>query len=172
MNSQIWEIIIAGLSVIIASLQFKLSKQINFQNISKEKGYFIIEETNIRKKDDEDYKKFIGKFDLNNAICFRLCGNGDVFLLREQIIINGIVVKNKELLESFFSIYAQDVPYGILIPLKKIDNEKPRLDIEITLKLKNIMGNIYTEKILLKFMKKNYEKEWVLQKSNTTFEFK
>lgn len=170
--SGIFEIIIAGLGVIIASLQFKLSKQINLQNISKEKGYFIMEETNIRKKDDEDYKKFMGVFDLNNPINFPLCGNGDVFLLKEQIIINGIVVKNKELLETFFSIYAQDVPYGIQIPLKKTDSEKPRLDIDITLKLKNIMGNIYTEKILLKFMKIDSEEEWVLQNSNTSFEFK
>ena len=71
---------IAGLSVIIACLQLKLSKQINAQNISKEKGYFIIEETNIRNKADADYERCIGVFDLRNALRFHLYGNGDVFL--------------------------------------------------------------------------------------------
>ena len=41
MSSGTCQIIIAGLSVVIACLQLRLSKQINRQNISKEKGYFI-----------------------------------------------------------------------------------------------------------------------------------
>lgn len=172
MINGICEIVIAGLSVIIACLQLKLSKQINAQNISKEKGYFIIEETNIRNKADTDYKRCIGLFDLRNALRFHLYGNGDVFLLKKQIIINGIVVENKELLETFFSIHAQDLPFGTLIPLKESDYEKRRLDIEITLKLKNIMGNIYTEKILLEFVKKDVDNEWFLHKKNTSFKFK
>lgn len=44
--------------------------------------------------------------------------------------------------------------------MKKSDFEKQRLDIEINLKLKNITGNIYTEKILLEFVKKDVDNEW------------
>lgn len=55
-------------------------KQINTQNISKERGYFIVEETNIRNKEDTDYERCIGLFDLRGALHFHLYGNGDVFL--------------------------------------------------------------------------------------------
>lgn len=166
------QIIIAGLSVVIACLQLRLSKQINRQNISKEKGYFIVEETNLRKKEAEDYKRCIGLFDLNKELRFQLCGNGDIFLLKKQIIINGITVDNQEPLETFFSIYTQDSPFGILLPLNDLDKEKPELDVEITLKLRNIMGNIYTEKILLEFQKRDITNEWFLHRKNTSFRFK
>mgnify|MGYP007033818997 FL=1 len=56
--------------------------------------------------------------------------------------------------------------------MKESDYEKRRLDIEITLKLKNIMGNIYTEKILLEFVKKDADNEWFLHKKNTSFKFR
>lgn len=102
MSSGTCQIIIAGLSVVIACLQLRLSKQINRQNISKEKGYFIIEETNLRKKEAEDYKRCIGLFDLNRELRFHLYGNGDIFLLKEQIVINGIIVESKEPIETFF----------------------------------------------------------------------
>lgn len=163
------QIIIAGLSVVIACLQLRLSKQINMQNISKEKGYFIVEETNIRKREDKDYNRCIGLFDLRDPLHFRLYGNGDVFLLKEQIVINGITVENQELLETFFSIYTQDNPYGIILPLKETDKAKPELDVEITLKMKNIMGNVYTERILLEFVKQGIDNMWFMQKKNTSF---
>lgn len=60
MSSGTCQIIIAGLSVVIACLQLRLSKQINRQNISKEKGYFIIEETNLRKKKLRTIKDVLG----------------------------------------------------------------------------------------------------------------
>ena len=101
MNTSL-EIIIAGLGVLVACLQIKLSMQINEQNLSREKGYFIMEETNIRKPKDDDYKKFIGLFKLENNLNFRLCGNGDVFIQQYLIEINGVVKEHKELLETFF----------------------------------------------------------------------
>lgn len=172
MISGVCEIIIAGLSVVIACLQLKLSKQINMQNLSREKGYFIIEETNLRKKEDFDYEKVKGLFDLKKPLHFRLYGNGDVFLLKEQVVINGVIVETREPLETFFSIYEQHSPYGILLPLKESDNAKVRLDIEITLRLKNVIGNIYTEKVLLIFVRENLQEKWRLQKKNTSFGFK
>ena len=172
MSSGTCQIIIAGLCVVIECLQLRLSKQINRQNISKEKGYFIIEETNLRKKEAEDYKRCIGLFDLNRELRFHLYGNGDIFLLKEQIVINGIIVESKEPIETFFSIYAQDCPYGILLSLSGLDKEKPELDVEITLKLRNIIGNVYTEKILLEFQKRDIANEWFLHRKNTSFQFK
>lgn len=122
--SGICEIIIAGLGVIVACLQIRLSKQINEQTISREKGYFIIEATNIRSKGDSDYKDCVGLFDLDGALHFNLYGNGDIFLLKQQIVINGVIVDNHELLETFFSIHGQEVPFGILLPLQPSDKMK------------------------------------------------
>lgn len=170
--NEILEIIIAGLSVIIACMQLRLSKQINKQELTKEKGYFIIEKTNLRKKDAEDYDRFTWLYDLKNALQFRLCGNGDVFLLREQIVVNNIVVEDHQLLETFFSIYDNNSHFGILLPLKSTYDTELRLDVEIMLKLKNIMGNVYSEKIFLEFTRSTPQIEWTLHKMNTSFEFK
>lgn len=166
--SSICEIIIAGLSVIVACLQIRLSKQINEQTISREKGYFIIEATNIRNKENSDYKRCVGLFDLDGPLHFKLYGNGDIFLLKQQIIINGIVVENHELLETFFSIHGQDAPFGILLPLKDSDKMKDRLDIEITLILRNITGYSYKQIIALRFEKRD-DRNWFLKKKNTFF---
>lgn len=175
---KVWEIMIAGLGLVIACLQYKLSKQINKQDISREKGYFILEETNLRKKEAEDFKRFVGMFALDdpyNPLHFRLYGNGDIFLLSEQIIIDGITVKNNEPLETFFSIYSQDTSIGrlgILLPLRESDKKKLRLDVEIILKMKNIMGNVYVERIILQFERQETGREWYLRRRNTYFQFK
>lgn len=163
--SMICEIIIAGLGVIVACLQIRLSKQINEQNISRDKGYFIVEETNIREKKDSDYKRCIGIFDLKTPLHFQLYGNSDVFLLKEQVKINGIIKDSKELLETFFSLYSQESPYGILLPLNEKDKEADRLDIDILLILKNINGYTYTEEISLVFSN-NSSYDWILKKKN------
>lgn len=74
------------------------------------------------------------------ALQFRLCGNGDVFILREQIMINNMIVEEKQPRETFFSIYDDSSYYGILLPIESINDELLRLDVEIILKLQNIMG--------------------------------
>lgn len=175
---EVWQIIIAGLGLVIACLQYKLSKQINKQDISREKGYFILEETNLRKKEDEDFKRYIGMFALDNPdypLLFRLYGNGDIFLLSEKIIIDGVTVKNNEPLETFFSIYAQETSvgrYGILLPLRETDKKKPILNVEILLKMKNIIGNVYIERLELEFERQETGEAWFLMKKNTDFQFK
>lgn len=166
--SGICEIIIAGLGVIVACLQIRLSKQINEQTISREKGYFIIEATNIRSKEDSDYKRCVGLFDLDGALHFNLYGNADIFLLKQQIVINGVIVDNHEPLETFFSIHGQDAPFGILLPLQSSDKMKERLDVEITLVLRNITGYSYKEIITLRFEKRD-DRNWFLKKKNIVF---
>ncbi len=171
----VWEIVIAGLALVIACLQYRLSKQINRQDISREKGYFILEETNLRKKEDEDYRRFVGLFELSNPLHFRLHGNGDIFLLKEQIIIDGVTVKCSEPLETFFSIYSQDTfvgRFGTIIPLREFDKEKATLNVEIILKMKNIMGNVYTEKLELEFERNEISGMWYLKRRKTYFQFK
>ena len=98
------------------------------------------------------------------ALQFRLCGNGDVFILREQIMIN-----KKQPRETFFSIYDDSSYYGILLPIESINDELLRLAVEIILKLQNIMGNVYYEKISLEFTRDKKCKLWTLHKKNNSF---
>lgn len=164
------EIIIAGLGVIVACLQVKLSMQINEQNISREKGYFIMEQTNIRKPDDDDYRRFIGLFQLKNDIRFRLYGNGDVFVLQKTIKVNGMIKENEEMLETFFSQFSQEAPLGFKLPLTSKDENSDRLDIEILFLLKNVTGYKYIERITLNFTKNDSDNIWILKKRNINFE--
>ena len=166
----ILEIIIAGLGVIVACLQVKLSMQINEQNISREKGYFIMEQTNIRKPDDDDYRRFIGLFQLKNDIRFRLYGNGDVFVLQKTIKVNGMIKENEEMLETFFSQFSQEAPLGFKLPLTSKDENSDRLDIEILFLLKNVTGYKYIERITLNFTKNDSDNIWILKKRNINFE--
>lgn len=166
----ILEIIIAGLGVIVACLQVKLSMQINEQNISREKGYFIMEQTNIRKPDDDDYRRFIGLFQLKNDIHFRLYGNGDVFVLQKTIKVNGMIKENEEMLETFFSQFSQEAPLGFKLPLTSKDENSDRLDIEILFLLKNVTGYKYIERITLNFTKNDSDNIWILKKRNINFE--
>ncbi len=103
------------------------------------------------------------------ALQFRLCGNGDVFILREQIMINNMIVEEKQPRETFFSIYDDSSYYGILLPIESINDELLRLDVEIILKLQNIMGNVYYEKISLEFTRDKKCKLWTLHKKNNSF---
>lgn len=174
-----WNIVITVLGVIIASLQLRLSWQINKLELTKEKGYFILRKTNMVNRGDEQYRSLNGKFDFRLPLYFDLKGNGDVFLVREQILINGVIVENLELLETFFSVRdteSIDDYFGIELPMKESYREYRRLNVEIILRLKNLMGNIYTENISIEFERENGDWEnicqgWTLRRRNTSFKF-
>lgn len=174
-----WNIVITVLGVIIAFLQLRLSWQINKLELTKEKGYFILRKTNMVNRGDEQYKRLYGKFDFRLPLYFDLKGNGDVFIIGEQVLINGVIVENLELLETFFSVRdteSIDDYFGIELPMKESYREYRRLNVEIILKLKNIMGNIYTENIIIEFERENGNWEnicqgWTLRRRNTSFKF-
>lgn len=164
-----WNILFAGLGVVIAGLQVRLSKQINEQNMAKERGYFIVEETNLSKRENDDYHKYIGIFNIKAPIHFNIHGNGDIFLLQQLISVNGNIVDRKEQLETFFPNSNEYAKFGILLPLKEKDKEQKRIDVDITLKMKNIMGYTYTEVVSLQFEKDDDNSLWFLKKRNTMF---
>ena len=71
---------------------------------------------------------------------------------------------------KLFSIYDESSNYGILLPLKSAGNMLLRLDVEIIFELRNIMGNVYFERILLEFRRDNVQIAWTLHRINTSFE--
>lgn len=164
------EVMIAAFGLIVACLQVRLSKQINEQNNSKEKGYFVTEYTNVRKRSDSDYKKFVRKFDLKNELRFYLSGNGDVFVLQRHIKVNGQIRESKELLETFFSKTLEEAPLSFPLPLLPKDEKNNNLDIEISFILKNVIGYKYMEKIYLEFERDRIDELWELKKLNINFE--
>lgn len=165
-----WEIIITIVEVIIAILQFYLVWKMNRQTLSKDKGYFIMQKTNISKEDDEDYKQVIFLYNLKKPLFFKLYGNGDVVLISEQITFNNIIVKTIEPRDQFLSIHDNSpVPYGIELPLNENNWNKERLDVDITWKLKNLMGYKYTQIIHLEFVRNSNATLWELKRQNMEF---
>lgn len=86
--------------------------------------------------------------------------------------LSNIIVEDKQLVETFFSVYDEKSYYGISLPEKSIDNELLRLDVNLTLKLKNTLDYVYFEKIILEFIRDNKQKLWTLHRMNTSFESK
>ena len=164
------QIIIAGLGVIVACLQIKISLQINEQSISREKGYFMAELTNLRNPQDNDYNRFIGDFYLDRPIKCDLCGNCDTFIIQKMIKVNGKVRENKDMLETFFSQYSKNLSLGIELPLSDKELTSNRIDIEIIFSMKNTSGYKYLEIMSMKFVRKKEETIWFQEKSNIRFE--
>jgi hypothetical protein len=161
----IFDIIFAGLSVIVAALQLSLSKKISNLTIAKERGLLLINDTNIRKKDAKDYDRCVGLYDLRNAIHFSVHG-GDIFVIGERVSVNGSVEEIKEKLETYFPNREDCIGSGITIPVSKKNGDVDELDVIIEFKLKNMMGYEYLEMISLSFEKKS-DDLWELKKKNT-----
>ena len=56
--------------------------------------------------------------------------------------------------------------------MREFDKEKATLNVEIILKMKNIMGNVYTEKLELEFERNEISGMWYLKRRKTYFQFK
>lgn len=61
--------------------QLRLSKKINNQSVSREKGLFLIEESNIPHCQD-NHAHYIDSFNLLSGIGFYVSGNCDVIICR------------------------------------------------------------------------------------------
>jgi len=81
-------ILILLLQLVLIAGQLCLSKKIHDDDIKREKGYFIIGDTNIPHSDHEEsiYRNY---FRLDSSICLYLVGNSDVILKAVEYSIDG-----------------------------------------------------------------------------------
>lgn len=92
-TTEIWNIVILLIQALILIGQLKLSKKINNQAMTREKGYFLIEKTNldIPKENENDFRD---RFNLRTKgkIGFHAI-KADVILLSATCIVDGITYK-------------------------------------------------------------------------------
>ncbi len=157
-----WNIILAALEIILIAMQYKLSRKIDKQSQKKERGYFILQDSNLVKKsmfESSEYKdveycnhvRYL--YDLDGALPFWLRGNSDVFVNKRKIMVNNRIVENEDLLDLFVSVIEQNECYGIIIPLNETEKKQKFIDVTIDIYIKSVLGCKYREIIILKFEK-------------------
>lgn len=115
-TTEIWNIVILLIQALILIGQLKLSKKINNQAMTREKGYFLIEKTNldIPKENENDFRD---RFNLRTKgkIGFHVI-KADVILLSATCIVDGITYKKGQSEEEgrsrriYCTTVATDIP--------------------------------------------------------------
>ena len=91
-QSEICNVIILIIQAIILLGQLRLSKRMYKDDISKEKGYFIIEETNYEHPDRAHFRNLF-VIESKTNIGFDLVGNSDTILKGSRTIVNGVTIE-------------------------------------------------------------------------------
>ena len=119
--------IILLVQVVILIGQLLLSRKINIQTISREKGYFLIEKTNAQAPEKELYR-FRDQFDLlsNRGIGFHVI-KGDVVLRSSTYSIDGIAYQIEKPIDTFFTEHNRFNKLTILLDLKEYHLQKDYL---------------------------------------------
>ena len=168
-TDQIINMIILFIQVIILIGQLLLSRKINIQSISKDKGYFLIEDSNILVPKGEQ-GRFRDQFDLvNRDIGFSVI-KGDVTLRSLSYSVNNVIYQLDKPADTFYTENSRFNKLAISLNLKDSDLQKDSLNIEFIFKLKNIVGYAYTEKINIRFSKVQNEARYIMEKYNMWFD--
>lgn len=168
-TNEILNICILILQAIILFGQLSLSQKINEQTISKEKGYFLIEQTNMLViKGDEG--RFRDVFDLKSkrGIGFQVV-RADIILCSCNYSVNGVTYKIGQPVDGFFTEDNRFNKFMIFIDLRESDFQKEDLDIEIVFNLKNTVGYKYTEIVNIRFSKNENGNLYRISKYNMVF---
>lgn len=172
MNQFDWlNVVILFLQTVILIGQLWLSQKINEQSLSKEKGYFVIEDTNYRTVADQQFR-YKNQFHLEEEtyINFELIGDSDVIVCSSALKINGIIQSCECIPRD--SYFARDSRFNILaqkFAFSEKQLQENKIDIILSFELKNVSGYKYGEIITMQFEKKEGSHLWYLKKYNMTF---
>ncbi|MDE6253988.1 MAG: hypothetical protein K2M78_15370 [Lachnospiraceae bacterium] len=168
--AEIWNVIILFTQAAILIGQLLLSRKINQQTISKEKGYFLIENTNIPTIKGEE-EIFRDKFNLNDGITIGFyCIKTDVILRSTSYSVNGVTYEIGQPVDVFFTEDNRFNKLEVLLDLKESDLKKDYLDIEFVFKLRNTVGYEYTETVRVRFSKMKDAPWHYIKKYNMSFD--
>ena len=169
-KAEIWNVIILLTQATILIGQLLLSRKINRQNITREKGYFLIEKSNIlRPKEDENSVR--DQFDLKSdrGIGFHV-KKADVILRSSTYSVNSVTYKNGQPVDGFFTEDNRFNKLIVLPDLRYADFQKEYLDIEFVFNLKNVEGYEYTETVNVRFSKMKDASWHYISKYNMSFD--
>lgn len=168
--SEIWNIVILFIQAFILIEQLILSRKIHNQTISREKGYFLVEKSNIPSIEGEE-GKFRDQFNLANGekIGFYTI-KADVILRSSTYSVDGITYKPEKPSDAFYTEDNRFNRYIIFLDLKESDFQKDYLDIKFVFKLKNTVGYKYTETVDIRFSKMKNTPWYKITKYNMCFD--
>ena len=164
------EPVILVFQLIIMAGQLILSWRINHQSLVQNKGVFLLTETNIPHTDSkEDKARLRNMFTMRNQLTFYVSGE-------EAIIVRGITTEidghGRRSSNSIYNTYYTTDPrfnkLNLNLGLKDSDYSKDDLDVVVNLKLENINGYQYTEKVIMSFHKES-QNYWGLSRFNIEF---
>ncbi len=152
-KAEIWNVIILLTQAAILIGQLLLSRKINNQTISREKGYFLIEKTNIQTVEGQE-GRFRDQFDLKDGgvIGFHAI-KADVILCSLTYSVDGITYQTEKPVDGFFTEDNRFNKLTVLLHLKEADYKKDYLDIQIIFNLKNTVGYKYAETVNIRLSK-------------------
>lgn len=150
--------------------QLLLSRKINQQTISKEKGYFLIEKTNIPTIKGEE-GRFRDQFNLKDGgiIGFHAI-KADVILCSSIHSVNGIIYETEKPSDAFYTEDNRFNKLSVSLGLKEPDYQKDYLDIEVIFNLKNSAGYKYKETVNIRFQKMENDSWYYISKYNMSFD--
>lgn len=167
--NEIWNVVILLIQALILIGQLKLSKKINNQVMTREKGYFLIEKTNLDIPKENDFRD---RFNLRNKgkIGFYVI-KADVILLSATCIVDGITYKKGQSEEEgFFTEDNRFNKFLVFLDLRESDFEKEHLEVKFIFGLRNVAGYKYTEIVDVRFSKIENDDLWKITKYNMRFE--
>lgn len=164
-----FQLIILALQLVLMRGQLMLSEKIDKDSKRRDKGYFIIGETNFP-YDVEKEPIYKENFDLHLPIKFYLSGNSDVAVQKAMYSINGRECSVRGYEPLFCTLDRRMNRYDLEVELQEQDYQEKCLDIVVELRLENLSGYQYTEVIKTRFIKgKELDNAWYLEKYNMVF---
>ena len=151
--ADIWNVIILFIQALILIGQLILSHRINKQTISREKGYFLIEKSNIFTMEG-DQRTVRDTFELkkDGGIGFHAI-KADVILRSLSYSVDGVIYETTSPIDGFFTEDNRFNKLTISFRLKEADLQKEYLDVKFIFNLQNTVGYQYTETVDIRFTK-------------------
>ena len=169
-HTELLSIIVLLFQLILIWEQLCLSKKLDKQAASREKGYFIIEETNLPHR-KEDHARYKDQFNVLTGIGFYVSGNCDVIIKDSSYCIDGKMYMNGIPNNSYFTLDKRANVLRVDLVLEPIDLKKNYMDIEFRFLLENPSQYSYTEITTTRFTKvEGLPDTWKLTKYNIVFE--
>lgn len=171
-NTAILNVIILAVQLILIWGQLHLSRKINKQTLSREKGYFLLSETNLPHLQGED-ARYRDQFDLSSPIGFYLTGGSDVIIRGSDLSIDGRKYTDAMPRNVYFTLDKRANRFLVNLELKETELQKDYIDVDFYFRLKNPYGYNYIEKTYTRFRKsQECDKTWTLERYNIIFEGK
>jgi len=163
------QLVILAFQLFIYWRQLELTKKIENNHNSSQKGYFIITDNNMPLH-PELVTKLKHHYDMRNPFTFKNIGNDIIILELYKITINKRIDNQTIVSNNIFFGTNEFNIWGVELDLKDKELNMDKIEVDIDLQLKNSIGYKYKQTINMEFIKDEMSKPyWWLNKYNMKF---